>query len=148
MADGSCGPATLAALSKRSGSYLAYNPQDTKAYFDAVWGRAVALCAMLCRKYGLDPVADILCHCEGHQQGIASNHADVMHWFPRHGKSMDGFRAEVKAAVTGKPATDPLGAAVDKLAGAGLIDSPAYWLGGDYSTENVQQLIVKWAATI
>ncbi|MBR4870107.1 MAG: LysM peptidoglycan-binding domain-containing protein, partial [Oscillospiraceae bacterium] len=27
---------------------------------------------------------------------IASNHGDVMHWFPKHGKSMDTFRAAVK----------------------------------------------------
>ena len=31
--------------------------------------------------------------------GIASNHADVDHWFPKHGKSMDAFRAEVRAAL-------------------------------------------------
>ena len=29
--------------------------------------------------------------------GIASNHADVGHWWPKHGKSMDDFRADVKA---------------------------------------------------
>lgn len=147
-ADGSCGPATLAALSKRTGSYLVYTPTETEDYFRAVWGRAVDLCAMLCKEHGLDPLKDILCHSEGYKAGIASNHADVMHWFPRHGKSMDIFRAAVKAAMTVYPATDPLGEAVDKLAGAGLIDSPAYWLGGDYSTENVQALIIKWAATI
>lgn len=28
--------------------------------------------------------------------GIASNHADVMHWFPKFGKSMDIFRTEIK----------------------------------------------------
>ena len=147
-ADGSCGPATLAALSKRTGSHLAYDAKDTGAYFEAEWGRAVGLCAKLCKEHGLDPMADILCHSEGYKAGIASNHADVMHWFPKHNKSMDTFRAEVEAAVTGYPATDPLGEAVGKLAGAGLIDSPAYWLGGDYSTENVQRLIIKWAATI
>ena len=32
----------------------------------------------------------------GYKQGIASNHGDVMHWFPKHGKSMDTFRAAVK----------------------------------------------------
>ena len=31
--------------------------------------------------------------------GIASNHSDVMHWFPKHGKSMDTFRAAVKAGL-------------------------------------------------
>ena len=30
---------------------------------------------------------------------IASTHADVMHWFPKHGKSMDTFRSDVKALL-------------------------------------------------
>ena len=34
-------------------------------------------------------------HSEGHKLGIASNHADVAHWFRLHGKSMDAFRADV-----------------------------------------------------
>ena len=36
---------------------------------------------------------------EGHKLGIASNHGDVLHWFPKHGKSMDDFRADVKAKL-------------------------------------------------
>ena len=31
--------------------------------------------------------------------GIASNHADVMHWFPKFGKSTDTFRTDVKAGL-------------------------------------------------
>lgn len=65
------------------------------AYFTAVYKEAVELCAYLCRQFGLTE-KDIICHCEGHKQGIASNHGDVMHWFPKHGKSMDTFRADVK----------------------------------------------------
>ena len=41
-----------------------------------------------------------------------------------------------------------LAAAVDKLAAAGLINSPDYWKGGEYSAENVQALIIKWAASL
>jgi hypothetical protein len=99
-ADGSCGPTTLAALAKRDGSHLAYRPEDTADYFAAVWAHSVALCTMLCKEYGLDPLKDILCHAEGYKAGIASNHSDVMHWFPRHGKSMDDFRQDVKALMT------------------------------------------------
>ena len=53
-----------------------------------------------------DPMADgvIIGHYEGHKRGIASNHADPGHWFPKHGKSMDTFRAEVKRLLT---ATEP-----------------------------------------
>ncbi|MFI3254514.1 MAG: peptidoglycan recognition family protein [Eubacteriales bacterium] len=63
-------------------------------YFGKVYQEAVELCVYLCREYNLTE-KDILCHCEGHKKGIASNHADVMHWFPKFGKSMDTFRADV-----------------------------------------------------
>ena len=49
----------------------------------------------LCELYGLTE-QDIICHCEGHDLGIASNHGDVLHWWPKHGKNMDTFRAAVK----------------------------------------------------
>lgn len=64
-------------------------------YFNKVYREAVELCAYLCKMYGLD-ADDIICHSEGYKKGIASNHADVMHWFPKHNKSMDTFRGEVK----------------------------------------------------
>ena len=69
------------------------------AYFKAVYTEAVELCAYLCKQYGLTE-KDIICHSEGYKKGIASNHGDVMHWFPRHGKSMDTFRADVKALLS------------------------------------------------
>ena len=59
---------------------------------------AVELCAYLCKQFGLTE-KDIICHSEGYKRGIASNHGDVMHWFPKHGKSMDTFRADVKALL-------------------------------------------------
>ena len=67
------------------------------AYFRQAYRTAVELTAMLCREYGLDPLADgvVICHQEGYRRGIASNHGDVLHWFPRHGKSMDDFRTDV-----------------------------------------------------
>lgn len=70
---------------------------NDKAYFDKVYKEAVELTAYLCKQYKLDPLADgvVICHSEGYKRGIASNHGDVMHWFPKHGKSMDDFRADV-----------------------------------------------------
>ena len=67
------------------------------SYFEAVYRQAVELTAYLCRQFDLDPLADgvVICHSEGHVRGVASNHADVMHWFPRFGKTMDDFRADV-----------------------------------------------------
>ena len=54
-----------------------------KSYFRKVFNKAVELCVYLCKQYGLNE-GNIICHSEGYKLGIASNHADVMHWFPRH----------------------------------------------------------------
>jgi LysM repeat protein len=71
-----------------------------KAYFEKVYAEAVDLCAYLCKLYNIKPESPtLICHSEGHKLGIASNHGDVMHWWPRFGKSMDTFRADVKAAM-------------------------------------------------
>lgn len=64
-------------------------------YFAQVYELAVKLCAHLCKEYQI-PVEHITTHCDAYKEGYASNHADVMHWFPRHGKNMDIFRADVK----------------------------------------------------
>ena len=80
-------------------------------YFAKVYQEAVELCAYLCKEFGLTE-QNIICHSEGYKQGIASNHGDVMHWFPKHGKSMDTFRAAVKEllaqddSVTDQPAEE------------------------------------------
>jgi N-acetylmuramoyl-L-alanine amidase len=68
-------------------------------YFNKVYREAVELCVYLCKLYGLTE-KNIICHSEGYKLGIASNHADVMHWFPKHGKSMDALRAEVNRLLT------------------------------------------------
>lgn len=76
---------------------------DDPVYFQAAYGEAVELTAMLCREYKLNPLADgvVICHAEGHKRGIASNHGDVLHWFPRFGKDMDTFRADVARELEG-----------------------------------------------
>ena len=68
------------------------------SYFNKVYREAVELCVYLCKLYDLTE-KNILCHSEGYKQGIASNHGDVMHWFPKHNKSMDTFRADVKSGL-------------------------------------------------
>lgn len=83
-------------------------------YFNKVYAEAVELCAHLCKMYDLTE-KDIIDHSQGCKLGIASNHGDVMHWLPKHGKTMDTFRADVKkclgntttapVAVTGTPST-------------------------------------------
>ena len=75
---------------------------NNATYFNAVYNEAVALTAYLCEMFGFDPQGKtaqgyptVLCHSEGNKYGIATNHADVTHWFPRFGKTMDDFRTDV-----------------------------------------------------
>lgn len=70
-----------------------------KNYFNKVYQEAVELCVYLCKVYSLTE-ENILCHSEGYKKGIASNHSDVMHWFPKHGKSMNTFRTDVQKLLT------------------------------------------------
>lgn len=67
--------------------------QDRR-YFEAVYREAAELTAYLCKQYRLDPLRDgvVIDHAEGYRRGIASNHGDVRHWFPKFGKTMDDFR--------------------------------------------------------
>ena len=70
---------------------------EDRAYFEETYRAAVELTAYLCRAYRLDPQGDgvVLCHAEGYQRGIASQHGDVLHWWPKFGRSMDDFRSHV-----------------------------------------------------
>ena len=76
-----------------------------RAYFNKVYNEAVELCVYLCRLYNLSE-KNILCHSEGYAKGIASNHADVMHWFKRFNKDMDDFRKDVKNGLKGNTSAE------------------------------------------
>lgn len=91
----------------------------SKDYFDLVYREAVELFAYLSKEYKLNPLEPgvIICHSEGYKMGIASNHSDVMHWFPKYGKNMDIFRQEVKEQMDGAPVV------VEKP----IMDIPADW---------------------
>lgn len=77
---------------------------EDPVYFQAVYQEAAELTAMLCRTFGLDPLADgvVICHQEGYLRGIASRHEDVLHWFPKFGRTMDDFRMEVSRLLKGE----------------------------------------------
>jgi hypothetical protein len=77
---------------------------SSETYFSQVYAEAVELTAYLCDLYQLDPREDgvVIDHAEGYKRGIASGHTDVGHWFPRFGKSMDTFRADVWRVMNGK----------------------------------------------
>ena len=76
---------------------------NDRNYFNAVYNEAVEVYAYLCEMFNLNPLTDIICHSEGYKKGVASNHSDVMHWFPKHGKSMDTFRNDVKNKIGNVP---------------------------------------------
>lgn len=65
---------------------------------------AVRLFAYLCRRFGLDPMADgvVIGHAEGHARGVASNHGDPEHLWRQLGMrcTMEGFRRDVAAAMS------------------------------------------------
>ena len=77
-------------------------------YFNKVYKEAVELCVYLCKAYKLTE-KDIIGHYEGYQKGLASNHGGPLNWFPKHGKSMDTFRADVKALLNPEPISKPVG---------------------------------------
>lgn len=76
-----------------------------KSYFEKVYKEACEITAYLCDLYNIDPngtvemngatVPTILCHADAHKLGLGSNHGDVNHWFPKHGKSMATVRSDV-----------------------------------------------------
>lgn len=75
-------------------------PKDLndKEYFEKAYRNAIKMCVFLCKEFNLTE-KDVLCHAEGFKKGMATNHADVLHWFPRHGKNMDTFREDLKEAL-------------------------------------------------
>ena len=87
------------------------------AYFAKIYKEACEITAYLCQLFGIDPngtvkvngvdVPTILCHADSHKLGLGSNHGDVNHWFPKHGKSMATVRADVAALLkAASPAPD------------------------------------------
>lgn len=84
-------------------SFTDKDPASTEATVRATYATAVELFAFLCEEYKLNPLADavIISHREGCARGIASNHGDPEHLWNRFGLTMNGFRADVKAAMSG-----------------------------------------------
>lgn len=80
---------------------------NTKETVLRTYQSAVELFAMLCKKYGLNPLGDgvIVSHKEGHARGIASNHGDPDHLWKKYGLTMDKFRRDVDAVMGNKSAS-------------------------------------------
>ena len=85
-------------------------------YFNDVYKEACEITAYLCQLFKIDPkgtttingvtVPTITCHQDANKLGLASNHADINHWFPKYGKSMATARDDVAALLsTSMPST-------------------------------------------
>ena len=85
-------------------------------YFNKVYKEACEITAYLCQLYNINPnstvtvngvkVPTITCHQDAYKLGFGSNHSDVNHWFPKHGKSMATARADVAALLKASTPTN------------------------------------------
>lgn len=92
-----------------------YTVTDEKKFKEDIlrgYRNAVAFCAAKCRENGWDPLSKlesglytISSHDEGRRAGLSTAHVDPTHVWNRLGLSMDGFRADVKAAMAGQDIT-------------------------------------------
>lgn len=88
-----------------------------KDYFNKIYKEACELTAYLCDMYDIDPcgtvkhngvtVPTILCHQDSYKLGLGSNHSDILHWFKKHGKTMEDVRNDVKKLMNTTPAVAP-----------------------------------------
>lgn len=88
-----------------------------KTYFNKVYKEACEITAYLCKMYNIDPngtvtvngvkVPTILCHADSYDLKMGSNHGDIDHWFPKHGKSMKTARADVAALLAADTPVTP-----------------------------------------
>lgn len=80
------------------GTMIGYDTQKNQGYFDRMWKLLVCWNVYIADKFGFDP-SHINDHAESYRAGMGGNHADMGQWLPKHGKSMDALRAEVKAIL-------------------------------------------------
>ncbi len=98
-----CEPASIKYTS--TFGFTVTNEKDAITVAKRTYQSAVELFAFLCKTYNLDSLKDgvIISHKEGYKRGIASNHSDPEHLWKGLGLdyTMDGFRKDVKKAMTG-----------------------------------------------
>jgi len=108
-----------------------------RAEYDEEVRGIIALVKKYAQKYGKSiPVVTA---------GGIYDHADVMHWWPKHGKDMDTFRAEVAAAVKGEAGMTVEEAKRVLKAKAGLSDTTITYL---YNYRWGDDLLLKLAAAM
>lgn len=80
------------------GTMIGYDVVKNQVYFDRMWKMLVAWNVFIAVKFGFSP-DKIVDHAESNKAGYGSNHGDMGHWLPKHGKSMTALRNEVIAIL-------------------------------------------------
>lgn len=85
-------------------TFVCSNWARAAAQVTGTYNTAVELFAWLCTQFGLDPNKDIISHAEAGKLGIGTDHVDPEHLWRQLGMgyTMDGFRADVAAAMAAK----------------------------------------------
>lgn len=85
-------------------TFVCSNWARAAAQVTGTYNTAVELFAWLCTRFGLDPNKDIISHAEAGKLGIGTDHVDPEHLWRQLGMgyTMDGFRADVAAAMAAK----------------------------------------------
>lgn len=99
----------------KGGTMIGYDVKKNQPYFDRMWKMLVCWNVYVIKKFGY-PVSAISDHAEAHAAGYATNHADMGQWLPKHGKSMDALRAEVRRILE-TPVGDDIEEDEDMLTG-------------------------------
>ncbi|MGI6224807.1 MAG: SpoIID/LytB domain-containing protein [Peptococcales bacterium] len=82
-------------------------------YYREAFGVAEEYCAMLCKKFGYDPMK-ITSHYEAGRLGYAFKRVDPTHWMAKFGDNMDQFRARVAKRVANAEVEEkPIGKVTD-----------------------------------
>ena len=102
------------------GTMVGYDVTKNQQYFDRMWKMLVAWNVYCAHKFGY-PVDCICDHSESYKAGYGTNHADMMHWLPKHGKSMDLLRSEVAAILAGNTKPSSGSENLDNLQATDLI---------------------------
>lgn len=89
------------------GTMIGYDVAKNQPFFDRMWKLVVAWNVYCAKIFGYDPcmIGD---HAESYKAGMGGNHGDVAHWWPKHGKTMDDLRAEVKAILDAETEDDDM----------------------------------------
>lgn len=77
--------------------------ESTPDVMDDIYGKVLYLCTYLCKKFGISPT-NVHDHAELHKMGLASNHADVGHWWgksPWQDYTMDRLRSNIAKELEG-----------------------------------------------